>query len=156
LVNKGYEYDVKNKLAYFISQADASLQPQDDHVLLNWKTNIWKLTESKFPVVTLRMMPSASKDFVYGRQVGGETGIHIIYSFTAHVFAMVKATGNAKARDALDLADKIETYLLKQSDSITGIEHIFDISKRESEPDRGARRVSRVIMTGRILVKKPL
>lgn len=157
MVTEGYIYDVKNKLAYFISQADATLQPQDDHVYLNWTTAIYKLTQANFPVVTLRIMPSAARELVYGRKTkSNETGVFIIVSFTAHVFAMVKTTGNAKAKDAMDLADKIETILLQSTDSATGIQYIYDITKRESEPDRGAKRVSRIIMTGRILVKKPL
>jgi len=157
MANEGYMYDVKNKLASLISSADADLSPQTTHVLLDWKIDISKLTEAKFPVVTLRIMPSSTRDFLYGRQTeSSERGVYIVYAFTAHIFAYHSSTGNAKAKAAQDLADKIESYLLQNNkDDTTGIADIFGIVKRESEPSRGARRISRIIMNGYILAKKP-
>lgn len=153
-VNEGYMSDVKAKLIEKIVASHVDLTASKVHA--DWKLNIAKLGQTQLPAVTVRMMPSHTKELVYGRQLEKtKQGVHVVYNFTAHVWAL-RASGGMKAETAMDVADAIETYLLKSGqDTTTGIIRIVDIVKRESQPERGARRYQRIIMNGRIFVRKP-
>jgi hypothetical protein len=152
--NEGYMNDVKVKLIEKIVASHVDLTASKVHA--DWKLNVWKLAQSAMPAVTVRIMPSVSKDIAYGRQVSKtQKGLYVIYSFSAHIWA-VRASGSVKAESAQDLADAIETYLLQNAqDTTTGIVYVFDITKRESQPERGAKRYQRIIMNGKILARKP-
>jgi len=154
MANEGYMNDVKVKLLEIIVASHVDLTSAKVHA--NWKLNIAKMGQEDLPAVTIRIMPSATQESVYGRQLEKtKQGVHIVYNFTAHIWAL-RTSGDVEAETVQDLADAIESYLLQNGqDTTTGIIRVFDITKRESQPDRGARRYKRIIMTGRIHARKP-
>lgn len=149
----------KDRLMALISASDASLAPQVDHVYPDWKITTYMMRN--LPFATVRISPANTIPRAYGRTLEGgavvdiETGSMIIMNFTIHVHHNYNDTvGEGRAKNALDLADLIEDYLIGQATEQTafGIADIFDISKRESEPH--GRLVSRVIMSGRLQCKR--
>jgi len=98
----------------------------------------------------------------YGRKTAGgaspEDGSMATVAWSAHVFAANTTTiGEEKAKAAQDLADTIITYLTvnRKQSRTEGIEDIYDMSGRESEPSRGSRAMSRIIIEGLMLVTRP-
>jgi hypothetical protein len=147
---------VKAKILTLISTADASLSPEASHVFPNWRTEINYL-ESNYPVVTVRLGNVIVGDKTYGRQIGNNTrGQFVTYIFTAHVWDENNTSG-PKSKDVCDLADKIIDVLENYSgDNVSGIKYFENITARESEPERGPQRLSRVIIEGFIVAKRPL
>ena len=148
---------VKGKIMDYIKTADNdNLHPLATHVFSDWRINVYALSTDRFPVVTVRLGTATRTELVYGRKTkSDERGIFYTCPFTAHVWAENAST--RKAKNAMDIADKITDYLLQVSpDSTTGIEHFYDITTRESQPDRGGQRISRVIIEGFCLVKRTL
>ncbi|GEM_PF-2524632 len=150
-----------------IGSADALLQPVPVHVLPNWKTPIPYLIDN-YPVVTLRVGNEDDTEKIYGRQMAGnQRGMFVMYPFTAHVwgektwqlFEDVDDENEAipQVRTAADIADNIVDALLTfTGDSTSGIVHFTHVMARESEPDRGPKRLTRMIITGMVLVRRTL
>jgi hypothetical protein len=150
-----------------IAASDPSLQPQTQHVLPNWKTPVDYLSEN-YPVVTLRVGNVDLSDKIYGRSMPqGVRGQYVTYAFTAHVwgektwqlFNDVDEENEAvpQANLASDLADKIIDVLESFSgDKYSGIVFFDKIKVRESEPERGPQRLTRMIISGFVNVRRPL
>jgi hypothetical protein len=147
---------VKTKVLSLIAAADSSLTPEATHVLPNWRTDISYL-ETSYPVVTIRIGTEDVSERIYGRQISSTIRGHFaVYTFSAHVWDENAATG-PKSADACALADKIINYLCKYTgDNVSGICSFINLSGRESEPERGPQRLSRVIIEGFIEVKRVL
>lgn len=139
-----------------ISNADTSLQPQDKHITGDWRVDTYWL-EKALPAVTVKINEATLNERIYGRNISSNQSGHFIsVPFSLHVWAE-NATEGLKASNALNLADKIVTYLLKYvGDDDSGIRFFYDLTTRESEPERGPQRMSRVIIEGFMFIKRPL
>jgi hypothetical protein len=158
---------VTEQMLEIIAGADPSLQPQTTHVLPNWKTPVEYLV-TNYPVVTLRVGAQDMTEKIYGRQISStERGHYVMYAFSAHVwgektwqlFQDIDEENQAipQANLASELADKIIDALEKYNgDDTSGIIHFERIISRESEPERGPQRLTRIIITGYVLIKRPL
>lgn len=163
--NEGRMTPVKNKMLEIICGADPSLLPQDTHVRGDWKLAI-NYFETNYPVVTLRLGSENVVEQIYGRQMNAiQRGHYVIYSFSAHVwgeksyqlFDEGADEHQTQARLASDLADIIIDTLEKYNgDETSGICYFDNITARESEPERGPQRLTRIIVEGFIFVKRPL
>lgn len=156
-MTEGRIHEVKSALMTMISGADALLTPTSTitHVLGNWRLNVWQLTSNKFPIVTVRLGPSSDIETAYGRRIRHyQRGQYVIYTWSAYVFAY-HATSGLVAKNAMDLADKIKTWLSAACHSTAGIPYIYDMIIRESEPSRGSQRISRIIIEGKLIAKRP-
>jgi len=149
---------VKNKLMEIISDADESLQPQNNHVSGDWRVETYWIEGAK-SAVTVKINEAVFTDLIFGRKTSSTTsGQFISVPFSAHIWKENAITG-LKARYALNLADKIIDILLTYTppeDDTSGIVYFYDITSRESEPDRGPKAMSRVIIEGFIMVKRLL
>jgi len=150
-------YTVKRKLMEIIVDADSSLIPEDIHVLPNWRIELWKL-ENDFPIITVRVGIVNLSELIYGRKVGwNQQGHYVSYQFSLHVWHENADEPYPKSKNACDLADEIIDVLeMYSGDSASGIERFYNITSRESEPERGPQQMSRVIIEGFILVKRVL
>jgi len=156
---------VKDELMEIIADADEQLQPQNIHVRPDWKIAVYYL-ENNYPVVTLRLETEIVPERIYGRMLPKEErGHYVSYAFTLHVWAekeyqLFEGTGDevvAQAKPASVLADKIiETLKMYNGDDVSGIRYFEQLSSRESEPERGPQRLTRIIITGFVIVKRPL
>lgn len=158
-MTQGHIHTVKSALMQLISLADATLNDEVDfkHVLGNWRLNVWALSDDKFPIVTVRMGPSSDLEVAYGRRIRhNQFGQYVVYSWSAYVFAFHATTEDLVSKTAMDLADAIKTYLAKACHATSGIPYIYDMTIRESEPARGSQRISRIIIEGRLIAKRPL
>lgn len=150
--------ETKKRLQTLIETAEPSA-----HVYRDWyiaQENLYSpVTGPKLPIVTLRIGPAAIWDVVYSRLIP-EKGDMALYSFSAHCFASAcTESGEEKYKHAHDLADRIITYLNSQDwnsspHSDYGITDVFDLTARESEPQRSKRKVCRVIIEGVMVVKR--
>lgn len=141
-------YEVKTKLLTLISNADSTLQPQATHVLGNWKTNIAKLPDSSFPVVTVRITNAAQIDAWGFRTPTKAYGEYYHYRFTAFVFSDTLT-------NTRELADKIIDYLLQNNKHVdVGIMDITEVTSREASSR--ARRKRKIEITGLIIVEESL
>lgn len=151
---------VKKKLIALIKAADTSLNDSGSivHVFGDWRLMTRYFRNA--PVVTVRFSPVTYSD-LFGRVLtGGGTpteGAMASIAFSAHVFASITTTaGEEKGKAAQDLADKIVDYLfLHRYDATSGIDDIYGLKTRESEPAKGPRGLARVIIEGYILVERP-
>jgi hypothetical protein len=156
---------VKAKMLEIIAGADSTLSPQSTHVRPDWKTAVEYL-ENNYPIVTLRLGSETVTELIYGRQISStERGHYVTYSFSAHVWAeksyqLFEAGADetvAQAKPASDLADKIIDTLEKYNgDATSGICYFDKVTARESEPERGPQRLTRIIIEGFVMVKRPL
>jgi len=156
-MTQGYMADVKQKIIDLIALADTTINGTA-HVLGNWKLSNWELENSKLPIVTIRLGTTGENE-VYGRYIDPSTrGAFITFPFSAHVFNSHSTTTNTlKAKKAMDLADKIVTYLEKVTfDASSGIMYFYDLSVRESDSESGPINYSRVIIEGFVAVRRPL
>ena len=156
---------VKKRLLALIGLAEPAA-----HVFGDWKAGIDSIyspkTGLKLPVVTVRIGPARVVSRHYGRiwEGGGggtpKSGDVGLFTFSAHCFASAcTASGEEKYKHAHDLADKIVQYLATQNwNSTTHASHaigdVFDMTARESEPKKGARKICRVIIEGTMMVKR--
>lgn len=129
------------------------------HVYGSWRLST--IVQRRLPYVTVRISPETIGE-VYGRKtLGGgspEDGSIATVAWSAHVFATNTTTiGEEKAKAVQDLADAIITYLtVNRKQGITeGIEDIYGMAGRESEPSKGSRAKSRIIIEGLMDVKRP-
>jgi len=150
--------ETKKRLIALIGEAEPA-----SHVFGDWYIAQEELyspvTGPKLPIVTVRLGPAAIWDAVYSRRIP-EKGDMALYSFSAHCFASAcTAAGEEKYKHAQDLADRIMTYLNSRDwnsapHTSYGITDVFDLTARESEPQRSKRKVCRVIIEGMMVVKR--
>jgi len=163
--NEGRMTPVKNEMLRIISSSDDQLQPQETHVRPDWKIADFYVVEN-YPVVTLRLGTEDMTEHVYGRQLSAtQRGYFVTYKFSAHVWAEKSYQlfdegadeTQAQAKPASELADKImDVLLLYTGDETSGIWYFDKLTARESEPERGPQRLTRVIIEGYVLAKRPL
>jgi len=156
---------VKDAMLEIIALADSQLEPQEIHVRGDWKTADYYL-ENNYPVVLLRLGNETIPERIYGREITKiERGHYATYAFSIHVWAekeyqLFDDNGDeivAQAKPASVLADEIIKYFVKyRGDDESGIVYFYDIISRESEPERGPQRLTRIIIDGFILVKRPI
>lgn len=141
-------YEAKTKLLTLISLADSSLQPQTTHVLGDWKTNIAKLSDDKFPVVTVRIT-NAMQKYAWGFRTPTKAyGEYYYYRFTAFVFSDTLT-------NTRELADKIIDYLLQNNrHGDVGILDITEVTSREAYSR--ARRRRKIEVTGMLVTEESL
>lgn len=164
---EGWHSAVTSKILMIIASASTSLSPQRTHVLPNWKTGDQYLSDN-YPVVTLRIGTKNMSELVYGRKISStEFGHYVTYSFSAHVWALKtwqlfedsdeEDETVPQANNASDLADLIIDVLEKYiGDSTSGICFFHKITVRESESERGPQRLTRMIIEGLVVVKRPM
>jgi hypothetical protein len=163
--NEGRMTPVKNAMLEIISGADPSLSPQDTHVRGDWKI-LTTYLEDNYPVVTLRLGTVDVMERIYGRQMNKtQRGHYVAYSFSAHVWAEKSYQlfdegadeHQTQARLASELADAIIDTLEKfNGDETSGVCWFHKVTARESEPERGPQRLTRVIIEGFVIAKRPL
>jgi len=164
--NEGRITPVKNEMLAIIADADEQLQPQNIHVRPDWKIADYYVIEN-YPVVTLRLGTVDLTEQLYGRQISKtQRGHFVIYKFSAHVWAekayqlfdVGADETQAQARPASELADAIMDHLLTFTggDDTSGIWYFDKLTARESEPERGPQRLTRVIIEGYVIAKRPL
>jgi hypothetical protein len=162
MTDTGRANPVKTKLISLIKSADPSLTDivisgtTTSHVIPEWKQSIAEIRV--FPHITVRIPNLDTDDVFLGRvrTSGSENeSSEVQMEFTAHVLCSnCTVSGEAKGKYALELADKIISYLKKnKSDSATGIYDITNLKARES--DVGPFNMSRVIVEGIIWCKRP-
>jgi len=151
---------VKNKIQDLISEVDSKLSPKKDHILFNWRSPV--ISGELCPIVTMRLGTVQYPDVVFGRKIKStESGQYIIYPFSLHVWnekLNYEIQEGNESKPTTDLADKIITALSKASNDAngSGICYFYNITSRESEPERGPQNLNRVIIEGFIKVKRPL
>lgn len=163
-LTKGGISEVKKRLLALIVLAEPAT-----HAFGDWRLGIASIysprTGPQLPVVTVRISPAKVASRHYGRIWEGGSGTPVtgdvgMYHFSAHCFASAcTASGEEKSKHALDLADKIMKYLATQdwnsgTHEDEAIGDIFEMSARESEPKKGARKICRVIVEGTMMVKR--
>ncbi len=163
--NEGRMTPIKNGLMEIIAGADPQLLPQDTHVRADWKI-LESYLEDNYTVVSVRLGNVDMTERVYGRQIGGQMrGHYVTYAFSAHVWAEKSYQlfdegadeHQTQARLASELADKIIDVLEQYNgDTVSGICWFHNITARESEPERGPQRLTRIIVTGFIIAQRPL
>jgi hypothetical protein len=156
---------VKLAMLGIIASADVSFSPQNTHVRGDWKIGDQYVTEN-FPVVTLRVGNVDITEKVYGRQIGGNMrGHYVTYAFSAHVWAEKSYQmfdedmddTKSQSQPASDLTDEIINVLEQYTgDAASGICWFHQVLARESEPERGPQRLTRFIITGFVIAKRPL
>jgi hypothetical protein len=117
----------------------------------NWRQDIGNMVRN-LPFVTVRLSEVLSE--VYDRDIGeSSSGSIADYHFSAYVFhSNCNDAGEEKGKHAQDVADRIMSYFEKQPSCI-GFD-VYDTTARESEPERGASRISRVIVEGQLHIKR--
>ena len=153
-MTEGYLDAVKTAMIAHVAAADSELSPSATHVLPSWENDVWNIDTDSLPIVTIRLGPATTLDELFGRQLGqSEIGTYVMIFFTAHVHEDVPSSGD-KSGNAINMAEKIKTKLLKSDDSTTsGIVHYERITLREAPMKMHG--VARVIMEGYILVRRP-
>lgn len=120
-------------------------------------TGDWRVDTHTFarnlPFLSVRIGPELWTN-VYDRNIGSVGyGALADYAFSIHCFhSNCYEDGEEKGKYAQDLASRIIDCLTTQESPVGA--DIHDITARESEPSRGAHRISRVIIEGRIHVKR--
>ena len=158
---------VTRSLQAIIGGADGLLEPITTHVLVNWKVPVEYLA-TNYPVVTLRVGDEDMTEKIFGRQMAAsQRGMFVTYPFSAHVwgektwqyFEDVDNEDESvpQAKTATDIADNIiDAFMKFTGDATSGIVYFYKVTARESEPDRGPKRLTRVIITGFVIVRRPL
>lgn len=151
---------VKTDLKTYVEASSAQLTGK---VFGDWRLGIEKIyaprTGLKLPACTIRISPLTVRDWVYSRKVP-ESGSMETVAFTIHVFHSANnLSGQEKYANCHNIADQIMTHLesINWNSGIyvnSSIADISNLSVRESEPSKGARRICRVIIEGEILSKR--
>ena len=117
----------------------------------NWREGINEIVRN-LPFVTVRMKDVLQD--VYDRNIGESSdGCIAHYPFSLFIFhSNCLESGEEKGKYAQDVADRIISYLSYQPSRI-GYD-IGEMSARESEPEGGHHRISRVIIEGSIGIKR--
>lgn len=152
---------IKEKLQNTISEVDSKLTPKAEHVLFNWRNPV--ISAENAPVVTMRLGTTQYTDALFGRKTkSNETGQFITVPFSLHVWneklVYEMQDGVDESKPTTELADKIVTALekFKNDANGSGICYFFNVTARESEPERGPQNLNRVIIEGFMTVKRPL
>jgi hypothetical protein len=117
----------------------------------NWREGINEIVRN-LPFVTVRLKDVLAD--VYDRNIG-ESYLGCIghYAFSLFIFhSNCVESGEEKGKYCQDVADRIMSYLAYQPSRI-GYD-IGEFNSRESEAERGAHRISRVIVEGNIHIKR--
>jgi hypothetical protein len=164
-LNVGRMTIVKSTIMDIIAGSDSSLSPKTIHVRGDWKTGNQYLA-TNYPVVTFRLGAENVTERIYGRQISSsKRGHYVAYSFSAHVWSEKSYQlfeegvddNQSQAQPASDLADKIiDVFEKYNGDANSGICYFEKITARESEPERGPQRLTRIIIEGFVIVKRPL
>lgn len=117
----------------------------------NWREGIGDIVRN-LPFITVRLKDVLAD--VYDRNIGETSdGCIAHYPFSLFIFhSNCLESGEEKGKYAQDVADRVMSGLAPQPSSI-GYD-IGEMSARESEPERGAHRISRVIVEGSIHIKR--
>lgn len=117
----------------------------------NWRQDIGNMVRN-LPFITVRMKDVLSD--VYDRDIGETSeGSIAHYSLSLFIFhSNCLEAGEEKGKYAQGVADRIISYLAAQPSKI-GYD-IGDFDCRESEPERGGHRISRVIVEGQLHIKR--
>ena len=117
----------------------------------NWREGIGEIVRH-LPFVTVRMKDVLAD--VYDRNIGESSDGSIAhYPFSLFIFhSNCLTSGEEKGKYAQDVADRIMSYLAYQPSRI-GYD-IGEMNARESEPEGGYHRISRVIVEGSIHIKR--
>lgn len=149
---------LKDYLISLVKGADPSLTDigTESHISPDWRQNIGEIR--RLPHITVRFSDDDVNDEFYGRiRESGSTAesSEASITFSMHVFCSnCTVTGQAKAKYAAELADRIVTHLKKNPKYETlGLYDISDLRARES--DAGPFNVSRVIVEGVLWAKRP-
>jgi len=152
---------VKAKLQGYIAAVDVGLSPKEQHVSFNWKNPV--INDEVCPFITMRLGTAQYTDVVYGRKIGNnQNGQFIVVPFSLHVWNeklnYEMQDGVDESKPTTDLAEKVVTALLrfKNDSHVSGICYFYNITSRESEPERGPQNLNRVIIEGFMTVKRPL
>lgn len=156
---------VKERLMALISTADAGLQPQASHVSGDWDFHRRIVGTQgiirNLPYVTVRVNTDVL-GHVYGRDCGDTApdmrGTVPTITWSAHVLhSSCRLAGFDRHRNAQDLADKIIDYLVQQAgnQSAFGISDIYDITGRESTPREMGKKLTRIIIEGKMDCVRP-
>lgn len=143
---------VKNRLNDFVYVAVGGT------VSNNWAVGVQQI--GTFPLSTLRFGSLVLMDENYGGKVP-EDGCWATYEFSIFIHERQVTTyvdTTPKFYLAMDDADDILDTLISRSEveaekNSTGIIKIFDLALDGVQPDKRARNVGRIIVTGRILAK---
>lgn len=148
LATAGRMNAVKTRLMEMIQAYDATFTVYDE-----WKEDIWNYA---LPLATVKIMLSREQKLSFGHQaVQAYGGQYYLYNFTIHVFAL-HSSDQLHAKTVQQYGAEILKYFRKNNqDAASGIIDIFDMSYRESDPSRGTKRLSRVIIRGRVLAVRP-
>jgi len=165
---KGRINIIKERLLTLISTADASLQPKTTHLSGEWDFHPRLVGRSgilqNLPYVTVRINTDILGDEIYGRDIGGgpsgseQRGNITTVTWSAHVLhSACMISGIDRHRNAQDLADKIMDYLVQQAGSqeTWGISDIYEMNARESTPRDMPKKVSRIVIEGRMDCVRP-
>jgi hypothetical protein len=149
---KGRMNIVKSKLMEMIRVSDANIATVIDQARM-------KTWEVAFPLVSVKISQSFERKLSYGNKLpDGTRGQYYLYNFSAHVFTVPNTTDQLKSKDSLELAETICKYLRKHAreNVQSGILEIYELTQRESDPEpHGTRKMTRTIITGKILVERP-
>lgn len=117
----------------------------------NWRQSIQHIVRD-LPFVTVRMKDVLSD--VYDRNIGESSDGSIAhYPFSLFIFhSNCMEDGEEKGKYAQDIADRIISCLAPQPSAV-GFD-IEGLTARESEPEGGGHRISRVIVEGQINIKR--
>jgi len=159
---------VKERLMTLISNSNSSLQPKASHISGEWDFHRRLVGKSgiiqNLPYVTVRLNTDILGD-VYGRDIGGgisgseERGNIITVTWSAHVLhSACRISGFDRHRNAQVLADEIIDYLVKEAGNqftTYGISDIYEVNARESEPRDMPKKITRVIIEGKMDCVRP-
>jgi len=149
---KGKFEVVKNRLNDYVTSAVGGT------VSNNWRIGIELLTT--LPISTIRIDPATLIDENYDRRTP-ERGCWVIYEFTIFVHDEAITTyldTTPKFYKAMDDADNIMDELISKSEDATEktdyqIYRIYDLRLDYTQPDRRARNLGRMIVSGRLKAK---
>lgn len=149
LTTAGRMNAIKTRLMAMIQAYDATFTVYDE-----WKEKIYNYA---LPLATIKIMPSREQKLSYGHQaVQAYGGQYYLYNFTIHIFALHHSSDQLRAKTVQQYGAEIVKYFrTNNQDAASGIIDIFNVTYRESDPSRGAKRLSRVIIRGRVLAVRP-
>jgi len=148
---------VKKRLMLLIEKAGAD---EGLTVSGDWREAYW---DTDLPLCTVRLGESRQINVTLGRSVGAQDkkGLFEYAPFSAYIFhSNCEEEGEEEYKWAHQLADKIIDYLISANNDMSErneegrIYDIFDLSKRESQPSRGADNICRVIVEGMLEIKR--
>ena len=150
---------LKKRLITLIDTAVSS-NPYFCHTTGEWSDIPRQMTH--LPLVTVRLGTSIPADEHYGLLLSSDNqetikGRFEYVPFTAHVFASAcKESGEEEIRYAHQVSDAIIDYLEQRRFAQTAYEihDIDDMTQRESIPEGLPRNVKRMIVEGRLFVRK--